>query len=83
MGGFDETREFASGYEGNITRPSTSDNHCFMRVHYVIENAGQIFAQSGVGRFHLIRICLLLYSFAVRKSRMAPRYRMSSLFNNS
>ena len=51
MCSFHETGEFGGRKKGNVARSPPPNNHDFLLVHYLIENAGQILPEAGVRRF--------------------------------
>jgi hypothetical protein len=48
---FHETGEFRGGKKGDVARSPPPNDHGFLLVNYLIENAGQIFTEAGVRRF--------------------------------
>ncbi len=51
MGSFHETGEFGGRKKGDVARSASPNNHGFLLVDYLIENAGQILTEAGVRRF--------------------------------
>jgi hypothetical protein len=48
---FHETGEFGGRKKGDVARSPPPNDHGFLLVHDLIENAGQIFTEAGVRRF--------------------------------
>ena len=51
VSGLDEPGKFAGGKEGNVAGSPASNDHRFLLVHDLIENAGQVFTEARVRRF--------------------------------
>ena len=51
MCSFHETGEFGGRKEGDVARAPPPNDHGFLLVHHLIENAGQICTEAGVRRF--------------------------------
>ena len=51
MCSFQKTGEFGGRKKGDVARSPPPDDHGFLLVHHLIQNAGQIFTEPGVRRF--------------------------------
>jgi hypothetical protein len=51
MGSFHETGEFGGRKKGDVARSTPANDHGFLPVHNLMENAGQIFTEAGVRGF--------------------------------
>lgn len=66
MRSFDEPGKFGSWNEGDITRPSTSNDYRVLLINHLVEYGSQMLAETRVRRFDRHRSSNTLYRIPVR-----------------
>jgi len=67
VSGLHKPGELRRRNQGDVARPSSSDNHSFLLIYHLIEHGGEVLAEPGVGRFTRHRgRPTSLYSISVR-----------------
>jgi hypothetical protein len=60
MSRLDQTCQLGCGDKGNVSHAFPAHDNDLLRIHHVVQNAGEILAQTGIGRFSQHHALLLI-----------------------